>query len=159
MQKQIIIIMITTNLNSYLNILLATESAFALQIRNAHWNLISFHFKPMHEWLGELYNESNSRIDEIAERNKMIGGIAHASFSEYQKSSLIHLPEEALMNEDLIITTLMQSTENLIGLIKKGIELAEELKDPGTEDFLTRILQEHEKLNWFLKSHFAKSNQ
>ncbi|MBL0104603.1 MAG: DNA starvation/stationary phase protection protein [Bacteroidetes bacterium] len=143
-------------LQSYLNQLLATETAFAFLTRNAHWNLISVQFKPLHEYLGELYSASNERLDEIAERNRMIGGTPVSSFSELSDLSKIKTPAVALSKLPRVLETLIAATEVLVTFLKKGIALADEIGDSGTEDFLTGLLRDHEKNAWFLKSHLEK---
>ena len=37
-------------------------------------------------------------------------------------------------------------------LLKEKIEIADDIDDDGTEDFLIALLQEHEKMIWMLKS-------
>ena len=142
-----------SNLHKHLNTLLATEAAFGLQLRNAHWNLISPQFKPLHEYLGELYSASNERIDEIAERNRMIGGIPIASFTEFEAYSLITPASKPMKHSEEIFKTLLSSTQTIMKHLKKGIDMAAKADDPGTEDFLTAMLQDHEKNAWFLASH------
>lgn len=145
-----------SKLQDLLNSILASESILAVKTRNAHWNLTSTAFKPLHEWLGDLYSETNSAIDEIAERNKMIGGRAIGSMKEYLKISIIEDEKGILENERKILSQLTEDHMKIAELLKKGIRLAEKADDPGTEDFLTGLLQTHEKTIWFLKSHNVK---
>lgn len=144
------------NLRNQLNMLLASEITFTMTIRNAHWNLLSFHFVPIHNWLGSIYEEFNNAVDEIAERNRMIGGFAESSFKTIQSNSKIKDYEGILSNEDKIYKKLTQDNQSLISEIKLIIETADGLGDSGTEDFLTGLLRQHEKLNWTLTSFEPK---
>ena len=144
-------------LNSFLNNLLADEVVFAMNVRNAHWNLVSYHFVPVHEWLGKVYTEINESIDEIAERNRMIRGAVDASLSSMLKSSQVKEHNGILTDENEINGKLYKDNTIIIEKIKSGILLAEKIGDNGTEDFLTSKLQQHEKLDWVLRSALLKS--
>ncbi|HAA00062.1 MAG TPA: DNA starvation/stationary phase protection protein [Flavobacteriales bacterium] len=144
--------MSTSTLTQHLNRILAGETQLALLTRNAHWNLISFHFKAVHEWLGELYNTTNTHIDEIAERIRMIDGIANASLKTYLDESPVPDHSAPIQTEEDTLRLLQDAHLKLIAAIKEGIFLADEANDPGTEDFLTGLLREHEKTLWMLKA-------
>lgn len=143
----------TTALTNKLNELLGSEFVLATKIRNAHWNLRSFHFQVQHEYFGQLYNESNIRIDEIAERTRMIGDWAEGNLAGLVKKSILKEHEGPLHKEANAFDTLAADFALLIPFIKEIIALAESENDPGTEDFLTGILREYEKTKWFLDAH------
>jgi starvation-inducible DNA-binding protein len=143
----------TTALSHKLNELLGSEFVLATKIRNAHWNLRSFHFQVQHEYFGQLYNESNTRIDEIAERTRMIGAWAEGHLAGLLQKSILKEHEEPLHKEADAFDLIAADFGTLIPFIKEIIALAEAENDPGTEDFLTGILREYEKTKWFLDAH------
>jgi len=143
----------TTTLTHKLNELLGSEFVLATKIRNAHWNLRSFNFQVQHEYFGQLYNESNIRIDEIAERTRMIGDWAEGSLAGLLKKSILKEQESPLHKEADAFDVLAADFASLIPFTKEIIALAEKENDPGTEDFLTGILREYEKTKWFLDAH------
>lgn len=139
-----------------LNQLLADEHVLYIKTRNAHWNVTGPDFSSMHEFFESQYNQLEEMIDEIAERVRMVGGIAEGTMKGFL--NLSNLKEYAEKKTDSLsfIRNLLADHESIIKTTRENIDkVGEELKDEGTADFLTEVLQDHEKMAWMLRAHLV----
>lgn len=135
--------------------LLADEYVLQLKARGAHWNLVGHDFAPMHAFFEAEYTASAVRIDEIAERIRILGGAAPASLKHYLRLTRLG-EDEALETEGTagaFAALLLADHEAICRQVRADITaLAEAGDDVGTEDFLTGLLREHEKAAWMLRA-------
>src|SRR5512140_3539984 len=68
-----------------LNQTLADEAVLTVKTRNAHWNVSGPGFFELHILFDSQYKLLNDISDEIAERTRMLGGIALGSMHEFIK--------------------------------------------------------------------------
>lgn len=131
---------------------LASEIVLNLKIRNFHWNVEGIHFNDLHKFFEELYNSGASYADEVAERIRTLGHHTQASMKEYIEMTIIAEEENIKMPSDKMISQLLQDNETIIQELRKDIDIVGETGDQGTEDFLTGLIQKHEKDSWMLRS-------
>lgn len=145
----------TSKIAEILAPLLADEFILYLKARNAHWNVEGPDFHSVHAYFEELYTESHSTIDEVAERIRKIGHYAPATVKEYLK--LTHLTENKLEKNDSLsyIKDLLADHETVISYLRSNIENLEKNfeHDYGTIDYLISLMMQHEKTAWMLRSH------
>lgn len=137
----------------FLTILLADEFVLYMKTRNAHWNVEGPDFNTMHAFFEQQYTELATIVDEVAERLRKLDHYAPASLTEYLK--LTHLSEKPIEKSDSMsfIRALLMDYESIIIQIReKLISLADDL-DRGTEDFISGVLEQHEKTAWMLRAH------
>jgi starvation-inducible DNA-binding protein len=137
-----------------LNKLLADESLLYLKTRKAHWNVEGPDFYAKHKFFEDQYEQLDGIMDDVAERIRSIGHYAVASWTEF--SRLTHLTEQSREKNDSIgfIKELLIDHESLIVKLRENINrFAEEFKDLGTSDFVTGLMEKHEKMAWMLRAH------
>ncbi|MEO5968241.1 MAG: DNA starvation/stationary phase protection protein [Ferruginibacter sp.] len=136
-----------------LNIILADENVLYIMTRNAHWNVEGNDFHAMHLFFESQYNELALMIDELAERIRTLGHYAVASLAKYLE--LTHLTEISKESNTSLgyIKELLAAHESIIYSMRENIDSDENLKDSGTEDFVTGLLEKHEKMAWMLRAH------
>lgn len=137
-----------------LNRLLADETVLYIKTRNAHWNLEGPDFSSMHKFFEEQYRQLEEIIDSIAERIRSIGHFAEATLQEYL--NLTHLTEKTGEKNDStgFIKSLLEDHTSIILFLKENIDRFDnEWNDPGSSDFITGLLEIHEKAAWMLRSH------
>ncbi len=137
-----------------LGVLLADEFVLYTKTRNAHWNVEGPDFHSVHVYFEELYDELAEWVDEVAERIRSLGHYAPASLKTFLE--LTHLTELNAKgnNSKGFIAELVQDHEAIITYIRESIDkVSEDYKDEGTADFLTGIMEKHEKTAWMLRSH------
>jgi starvation-inducible DNA-binding protein len=136
-----------------LNTILADEYVLYTRTRNYHWNVIGPHFYPLHLLFEKQYGELDDFIDDIAERVRSLGGQTLASLTEFvQATRLKEAPGERLGPREMV-AALLAEHEMLIQFLRKDIAACDEkFQDVGTTDFLTGILESHEKMAWMLRA-------
>ena len=55
-----------------------------------------------------------------------------------------------------MITNLLVDHEIIAQELRKDINTCSEHNDKGSEDFLTGLLEKHEKMAWFLRAHLEE---
>lgn len=136
-----------------LSSLLADEFVLYAKTRNAHWNVQGPDFHTVHLYFETLYHELETYIDDVAERIRQIGHYAPATLQEYLE--LTHLTEQRIEKNDSLsfIKDLLSDHEAIIIFLRENIDKIEEEYDFGTSDFLTTLMEKHEKTAWMLRSH------
>ena len=131
---------------------LATEIVLNLKIRNFHWNVTGIQFNDLHAFFETLYTDGAVYADEVAERIRMLWFHTHASMEEYITMTYLKEEKDISMNSDAMLKQLLQDNETIIREMRKDILEIAETDDMGTEDFLTGLIQKHEKDAWMLRS-------
>ena len=147
------------DIQSIVNILhkhLANSSVLNLKIRNYHWNVKWAHFHDFHSFFEELYTAGAEQIDEIAERIRMLWVYTHGSMKQYLEITDISEETQENISDQDMISRLLQDYETIISAMRKDIIKVGETDDMGTEDFLTGLIQKHEKDAWMLRSLSSK---
>ena len=137
-----------------LNKMLADEHVLYIKTRNAHWNVEGPDFYAQHKFFEDQYTQLAGMIDEIAERVRSIGHYAVGTMKQFLE--LTHLTEEERKGNDSqgYISLLLADHESIIIHIRENLEkISEEWKDEGTADFVTGIMEIHEKMAWMLRAH------
>jgi starvation-inducible DNA-binding protein len=128
-----------------LNRTLADEHALYVKTRNYHWNVTGPQFRSLHEMLEEFYQKLAPLADDVAERARIMGGRAIGTMAEFsQQTRLSEQPGEAPEARKMV-ENLLADHEQII----RDLRLcADELHDQGTADFLTGLMEQHEKMAW-----------
>ena len=137
-----------------LNRLLADEHVLYIQTRNAHWNVEGPDFLTKHRFFEEQYHQIETIIDDVAERIRTIGHYAEGTLSGFLK--LTHLTEVTREKNDSagFMKSLLVAHESIIIHLRENIDrVAEEWNDAGTSDFITGLMETHEKMAWMLRAH------
>ena len=138
-----------------LNNILADEFLLYTKTRNAHWNVEGPDFHDKHKFFEGQYEQLDEIMDEVAERVRSLGHYAAATMAEYLK--LTHLTEKSRSKNDSLgyMKELLADHETIIIHMRENIDrFANEYKDAGTSDFITGLMEIHEKMAWMLRSHF-----
>jgi starvation-inducible DNA-binding protein len=136
-----------------LNILLADEFLLYTKTRNFHWNVTGPQFNDLHKFFEAQYEALDETIDAVAERARSLGGRAFGTLEEFRASARLgEKPGTAPPARDML-ATLLADHEALIRTLREDITaVTERYQDVGTADFLTGLLEEHEKAAWMLRS-------
>jgi starvation-inducible DNA-binding protein len=136
-----------------LNTLLADEYLLYTKTRNYHWNVVGPQFNDLHKFFEAQYNDLSEIVDDVAERARSLGGNALGTMAEFVKHSRLkeqagHYPEAHRM-----IVNLRADHETIIQRLRVDLETCIEVyHDAGTNDFLTGLMEKHEKMAWMLRA-------
>ena len=136
-----------------LNTLLADEYVLYTKTRNYHWNVTGPHFNDLHKFFESQYELLDEFVDEIAERARALGGQALGSLAEFsQKARLKETPGRYPAAFEMI-SNLLADHESIIRTLRDDLEVCmERHHDAGTSDFLTGLMEKHEKTAWMLRA-------
>jgi starvation-inducible DNA-binding protein len=138
---------------------LQTANAFLLYVnyKHYHWQTFGPHFRDMHKLFDKFAEEVLDTIDELAERVRMIGQDPPSHPLEMTDlatvepaapaSTMAEMVEEANRNTLIVIKELRQAVRG-----------ADDHDDPGTADLFARIVQVHEKHEWWLRDILRKGD-
>jgi starvation-inducible DNA-binding protein len=136
-----------------LNLLLADEFLLYATTRDYHWNVTGPEFLSLHVQFENHYTQIAVWIDDVAERARAIGAGARGNWADLARSvrlsadAGIGLPAEHMLSE------LLALHEQLIVQLRADSEAcAVRFKDAGTADFLTGLMEQHEKAAWMLRA-------
>ena len=136
--------------------LLADEFLLYTKTRNAHWNIEGKDFHSVHIFFESQYEQLDEVMDNVAERIRQLGHYAPATLKEFL--SLTHLTEKlgGKNNSQGFIKELLADHESIIIFLRENVNrFADDFKDTGTSDFITGLMEQHEKMAWMLRSHLA----
>lgn len=137
--------------------LLADETVLYIKTKNAHWNIEGPDFYDKHKFFETQFGQIDELIDSIAERIRSLGHYAPATLKSYM--SLTRLTETTRENNDSqgFIKELLEDHESIIIVLREHIKsFSNDFHDAGTSDFITGLMEVHEKMSWFLRSHLIK---
>ncbi len=136
---------------------LADETVLYIKSKNAHWNIEGADFYEKHKFFETQFGQLDEMIDNVAERIRSIGHFAPATLKSYL--SLTHLTEQTREKNDSqgFIKELLEDHESIIINLREQIKtFANDFHDTGSSDFITGLMETHEKMAWFLRAHLVK---
>ena len=136
-----------------LNTLLADEYVLFTKTRNAHWNITGLSFYEMHELFQAQYEAMDIMIDDIAERVRSLGHFALGSLKDFLNVTNLSEEKDEFSSPEQMIQSLLNDHETIIRMIRNDIiPISDTNKDMGTADFVTGLMEKHEKISWMLRS-------
>ncbi len=136
-----------------LNRLLSDEYVLYTKTRNYHWNVTGLDFSEHHKFFEAQYEELNEIIDEVAERARTLGGKAFGTLKEFLGETRLKEFPGQYPKVQKMFSNLLEDHEVLINLLRTDLQAcAEKYGDAGTSDFMTALMEKHEKMAWMLRS-------
>jgi starvation-inducible DNA-binding protein len=133
--------------------LLADQHVLYLKTRNAHWNVSGPHFGHLHEFFQKQYVQIEGFIDDTAERIQQLGHPALGTYAEYLKLTRLKEFEGHDQTAQDYLKELLKDQEAVIQQLRQDVKAADDkFGDVGTADFLTSLMQSHEKMAWMLRA-------
>ncbi len=123
-----------------------------------HWNVTGMDFQQLHELFEHQYEQLAEAVDALGERILQLGSPAIGTLAEMQESSF--LKEAPGVNPDArgMVAELLADHENVVRHLREAVDTTTESGDTGTADFLTGLMEEHEKQAWFLRAHLGPAD-
>ena len=134
--------------------LLADENVLYIKTKNAHWNVEGSDFYNKHKFFETQFVELDAIIDKVAERIRSVGHYAPGTLKSFLE--LTHLTEstESKNDSEGFLKELLMDHESIIIYCREHIRrFVNDYSDAGSADFITGIMEDHEKMAWFIRSH------
>jgi starvation-inducible DNA-binding protein len=137
-----------------LNHRLADTFTLYTKLRKYHWNVTGLHFSELHELFEEQYTALQESMDEIAERVRQVGGFACGTLEEFKGMTALKEEPGVIPSAIQMVQDALDDHETIIRQLREDVDTtAEEYHDTGTSDFLTALMEAHEKMAWMLRAH------
>lgn len=136
--------------------ILSDEYVLYTKTRNYHWNVTGTDFSELHKFFEAQYKELDGIIDEVAERARSLGGQSLGTLAEFLKYTTLQEFPGKYPPAEKMLAALLQDHETIIGSLRENLDAcASQYKDMGTSDFLTGLMEQHEKMAWMLRSYLS----
>ena len=143
------------NAANLLNNLLADEYILYTKTRNYHWNVTGPNFQELHKFFESQYEKLDEIIDDVAERVRSLG--------HWSLGNLNDMLKLARLNEDIqassaasMLKNLLDDHETIIRILREDVNtVTDKYSDLGTADFLTGLMEVHEKMAWMLRAYLS----
>ncbi|HET8963255.1 MAG TPA: DNA starvation/stationary phase protection protein [Chitinophagales bacterium] len=134
--------------------ILADEFVLYSKTLNAHWNVEGPDFHAAHIYLESLYNQQQEIVDTVAEKIRALGHYVPGQLNKYLE--LTHLTEKSPKKNDSLTyyANLLEDHESIIKYIREIISpMADKNNAEGMSDYITGLMEHHQKTAWMLRSH------
>jgi starvation-inducible DNA-binding protein len=140
-----------------LNALLSDESVLNTKTRNYHWNVVGPQFNDLHKFFEAQYEQLSEIVDEVAERARTLGGPAFGTLAEFSQHTRLKEHPGTYPDAREMISNLLADHETIIRQLRVDLEtVMERSRDAGTSDFLTGLMERHEKMAWMLRAFLGE---
>ena len=134
-------------------------NAFVLytNYKQYHWQTYGPLFRDLHLMFDEFAQQILDSVDHLAERVRMIGQDPPAHLIELADLASVATAAPHSTMHDMI----EEADRNALIVIKEmrsAAKVADEHNDPGTVDLLSRLVQIHEKHEWWLRDILRKGD-
>ncbi len=141
---------------SKLDVYLSNIFVLNQKLHNLHWNVEGLQFKPIHEYLEEIYDGQFEKLDEVAEYYRMNGERPKALISDYLKTATI---KEVDADRGYPV---QETLELLLADLQLMHDLAIEIREAADKEDNFKLVnimeahaEEYTKQIWFVKSMLA----
>jgi starvation-inducible DNA-binding protein len=136
-----------------LGALLADEYVLYTKTRNYHWNVVGPQFNDLHKFFEAQYETLDGIVDEVAERMRALGHPAPATLAEFARLARLGEKPGDRPSARNMVAALLADHEAVIRTLRADLETAaSQHRDAGTSDFLTGLMEQHEKMAWMLRA-------
>jgi starvation-inducible DNA-binding protein len=145
------------NIVKILNNVLADEYVLYTKTRNYHWNVVGPQFNDLHKFFEGQYEALSEFVDDVAERARSLGGKAYGTLAELSQHARLKEQPGALPPALTMVANLQADHEAMVRTLRADLAtVMEKYDDAGTNDFLTGLMEKHEKMAWMLRSYNEK---
>lgn len=134
-----------------LNVLLSNFQVYYQNLRGIHWNIRGKRFFDLHIKFEELYNDTQLKIDAIAERVLTLGGRPLHTFEDYIKFNQLTVGKN-ISNDEKAIHLIVDSLSHLLKIERKILVKSVEISDEGTNSMISDFIAEQEKTIWMMQA-------
>ena len=133
---------------------LADEYVLYTKTRGYHWNVIGMQFNDLHKFFEAQYTALEQIIDDVAERSRTVGGHALGSLQEMLDNKTLEEDTTKGADSAHMVRSLLTDHEHVVKKLRKDLRACDEkYNDMGTSDFLTGLMENHEKMAWMLRAY------
>ena len=139
-------------LSDLLKTYLASTFSYYLKAHYFHWNVEGPDFGELHEFFSNIYEDSYSAVDPIAEYIRTTDEYAPGSLSRFLE--LTQIPDQTKVpRARLMLEELLADTQIMIGMSRQVFDAAATEGREDIANFAAERQSQHGKYQWQLKSY------
>jgi len=142
----------------YLHTELANAFVLYANYKHYHWQTFGPIFHDLHLMFDDFATRALGTIDELAERIRMIGqDVQSVQLKQFQQAAKVQSSQAGQNMREM----LEEGDANLLIVIKnmrEGAKAADDNNDPGTVDLFSKLVQIHERDEWFIREVLKKKD-
>ncbi|GAA3313188.1 MULTISPECIES: Dps family protein [Nonomuraea] len=123
----------------------------SLVAKQAHWNIVGPHFRPLHLQLDELVDVARQHTDTVAERAVALGINPDGRSGTVAGATKVQQPEHGWIDDGKVVATFTDILEGVIRRMRERVAATDE-PDPVTQDILIAVTQDVEKQHWMFQA-------
>lgn len=129
-----------------------------MNYKHYHWQTSGPLFRDLHLLFDEFANAVLETVDEFAERIRMIGPDPVFTFEQVLKTASVRSTEA---DRDLreMVEEADRNSIRVIREMREAAKAADEVNDPGSVDLFSKVVQIHEKQEWWLREILKNGNR
>ncbi len=139
-----------------LNTLLSNYQVYYQNLRGIHWNIRGKRFFELHVKFEELYNDSQLKVDAIAERILTIGGKPLHTFEDYISHNTLTVGKN-ISQDEKAVQLIVDSLSGLLKIEREILNKTDEIGDEGTNSMMSDFISEQEKTIWMMNAWLEES--
>jgi starvation-inducible DNA-binding protein len=124
-----------------------------VKTKKHHWDVVGPQFRTLHLLWEEQYTALSENLDLMAERIRTLGGYPVGTMAGCLQLASIKEHPGDVPKASSMVERMVEDHEQIIRNLREHVDACgEEYSDQGTADFLTGLMEEHEKMAWMLRS-------
>lgn len=127
-----------------------------LKTHGYHWNVEGPQFKSLHDLFMEQYTAMWKSMDDIAERIRALGIYAPMGGPALEAAARIDSTDNNVPTANAMLQNLIAGHETWLEGAREALDVAGDADDAASEDLLTPLISEHEKMAWMLRSSLER---
>jgi starvation-inducible DNA-binding protein len=132
---------------------LADTYLLLVKTKKYHWDVVGPQFMTLHKLWQQHYEALTINVDVIAERIRTLGGYPVGTMEGFLKICSLKEHAGKVPTATGMVSNLLNDHEQIVRNLRDHIDqCTEKLKDSGTADFLTGLMEQHEQIAWMLRS-------
>ena len=136
-----------------LNRALSNVSVLTVKTKKSHWDVVGPQFMTLHKLWDDQYETLARFQDEIAERIRTLGGFPLGTLAGFLREATLEEHPGDIPNATDAVSALLADHEHIVRDLREAIDACDDdFNDKGSADFLTGLMEEHEKMAWMLRS-------
>jgi starvation-inducible DNA-binding protein len=137
-----------------LKIFLSDEFILYGKTRIAHWNVEGPDVYEKQKLFEKQYEQLDEIMDRIAERIRALGHYAPFTVERFIEYSFLTEQEWKKKDAAVFIKDLLFDHEDIVTRLRQNQNIfADNLNDIETREFITGLIETHEKMAWMLRMH------
>lgn len=140
------------SLADLMRVVLANALVFRQHAHIAHWNIQGAGLFPsLHDFLGELYEDLETAVDDAAERIRVLGEQAPSTIAALLAPATI--PDDAAAPQwSAVRSQLLRDNAYLVACLREAADAASDADDQGLLNWIADRLDRQGKWGWKLQS-------